>query len=357
MDGEVTSSNPDLGTSVDQIADLLEGNTTEDLKDEETLSEESTEVEESDEQIDEVTDEQEPTDEEPVEESTEETVDESWESVLGLEEDQLAFDEEGNLSGVTVKIDGKTSTVNMKDLVAGYQVNKAVTQKSQALAEERKAFEGRRNQFEQEYTKKLENAETLTNILGNRLVGEYESVNWDQLRAENPAEYAALKQDYASRANEIQQAQQALAQEKQMKQQKTEQENNARRAQLVAAELDLMISKNPTWADENVRKKDMSNIAEEAIEAYGFKREAFDNIIDHKIVEVLKDALAFRKGKKIATEKLKKPVPKFQKSSGKPSAKKVTKLEKLTKKAQGASGANKRHAQTDAIVELLNGVA
>lgn len=352
MDTE-TNSNPSEGTSVDQIADLLNDTPTKDEISEETLTDESTDVDESEEQIEETEEQEDGAEEEPADE----TLEESWESVLGLDEDQLNFDEEGNLVGVNVKIDGKQSTVSMKDLVAGYQTNKVFTQKSQALAEERKAFDQTRNQFEQAYTTKLENADTLVNILGNRLVGEYESVNWEQLRVENPAEYAALKQDYASRAQEIQQAQQALSQEKQMVANQRDIEQKHRMQNVIRYEMEQMISKNPSWVNNETRLKDMKEIKEQAIEAYGFTADQFDNVTDHRLVEVLKDAIAFRKGKKMVTEKIKRPVPKFQKSKGKAPSKKVTKLDKLTKRAKTVKGANKRTAQTDAIVELLSGVA
>ena len=80
----------------------------------------------------------------------------TWGKVLGVEDTKLAFDEDGNLKGIKVKVDGEESTLPLKDLIVGYQNNKSNTIKSQQLAEQRKEFESVRNFTIEEYTKKLE---------------------------------------------------------------------------------------------------------------------------------------------------------------------------------------------------------
>lgn len=304
--------------------------TTEDSEEEETPSEESTDEE--------VTDESDPT----------------WENVLGLDESQISLDDEGNLTGINVKVNGEVSTVKMNDLVAGYQNNKSFTQKSQALAEEKKQFETQVKTVAEEYKAKLDNAEALTTYLSKKLVSDYDGVDWDRLRAENPAEYAAARQDYASQAQELQKAQEALQQERSQLTQQQQAEFMKQEQQVLAEQRAKMLENNPEWNDPGKFEQDMTGMKNFLRNQYGFSDEDFASVRDARLIELVKDAKKFREGVKFAQKKITKPVPQFQKSSGK-KAKAVSKLDKLTKAAKSAKGANKRHLQSDAIAELLIG--
>ena len=347
---ETVSTNSTTTASVDPVSDIAnllseeeettevettnaveEQTETEDLDDAEKLSEESTEeVEESDEE------------------------DTTWGSVLGVDEDKLQIDEDGNLTGINVKVNGESSTVNMEELITRYQKDKSVTARSQVLAEERKTFDQQREQLATEYKSKLENTELLTNYLGNQLVQEFEGINWEELRANNPAEYAAAKQDYSAKAQELKQAQEAIQQEKMQLSEAQKAEFNNKRTAHLKTQFDAVIANNPTWEDATVRQSALSDFASFASDQYGYTANEFESINDARLYEVLKDAKAFRDGVKSAIPKINKKVPKFQKSNGK-ARKRVSKLDKLTKRAKATTGHNKRFAQTDAIVELLTG--
>lgn len=344
---DVSASLPSDNTDpTEAIADLLIGeedkpevkatseaeDETEDQEDAEELSEESTE------EVDEPEDD-----------------DKTWEDALGVDEGQLSYDEDGNVKGVNVKVNDKSDTVGVKDLIAGYQSNKSFTQKSQALAEERKTFEAQVGNVRQEYDSKLSNVESLTNYLSDKLLKEFEGINWEQLRVDNPAEYAAARHDYASQAQELKQAQDAIATERQQ-QMATQQANSQQMTQAqLKEEFDKMLVKNPTWHDKEVLTKDMTDMKTYCCDQYGFEMSDFAHITDSRLVEVIKDAKAYRDGVKIADVKRKKPVPKFQKSKGKTTRRRTSKLDKLTKAADSAHGSAKRDLQTDAIAELLGG--
>jgi len=344
MSENLESSNSTTA-SLDDIADLLAGES-EEIEENEETTEAADDLEEDESLAGEST--------ENVEEVEEEDSEQSWETVLDVDDGQLNYDDEGNIAGINVKVNDQSETVGMKDLIAGYQSNKSNTQKSQAIAEQRKEFDAGLKQVQQDYASKLENVEQLTNYLGNKLVQDFDGVNWEQLRVENPAEYAAMKQDYSQRASELKTAQDAILQEKQTGlQQRHQQDQQARQAHLVE-QRDKMLISNPTWNNEETYKSDMGNIKSFAGNQYGFNDNDFNNVSDARIIEVLKDAMAYRNGVKTATDKQKKPVPKFQKSK-RVGTKKVSQLDKLTKKAGKARGGRKRAAQTDAIAELLLG--
>lgn len=337
-------------SKADAIADLLVGSE----QQAEEIDEEESEVETED-QPDEESDEEET----PTEDSSEEEVDDSdfdntWESTLGLEDDQLSFDDDGNIKGVNVKVNGEASTVSFGDLIKGYQNNKSFTQKSQAFAEERKKFETYAESVATDFKNKLENVEAMSKFLGDQLVSEFEGIDWDKLRVENPAEYAAARQDYASRASQMQEAYQAIQAEKENFSKAEKEKMMQNHHEFVSNQRQIMLSNNPEWNDPDKFNRDMDSLKSFLTKQYNFTEQDFNTVADARIIEVLKDAKKFREGKEVVKAKTRKPVPKFQKSVGsKP--KKVSKLETLTKKAKSAKGQRKRDLQTSAISELLLG--
>lgn len=338
--------------TLDDIATELSGVEVEEVETEEVETEE---VEAEEEATDAKDDEDQPeeSNEEVNESDSEDEV--TWESALGLDEGQLQYDEEGNVSGVNTKVNGQSDTIQMKDLIVGYQNNKSFTQKSQALAEERKEFDTNVGAIATEYKAKLESVEQLTTFLSDKLVQEFDGIDWDKLRTENPAEYAAARQDYSTKASELQRAQEAIAQEKTQQSEASNAEYTQGRQKYLGEQFEQMISNNPTWSNKETLNSDMEGIKSFMQEQYGFGENDFAGVDNARVIEVIKDAMAYRKGVKSATIKKAVPVPKFQKSKGGSTRKKASKLDTLTKKAKNASGGARRDAQRDAIAELLTG--
>lgn len=298
--------------------------------------------------------------EEQTEESTEETgesddVEATWGNVLGIDEDKLHFDEDGNVSGVTVKVNGESSVVPMNELVAGFQLNKAVTQKSQALSEERKNFEQQRDEVVNGLRSRLDEVNAMAGLVEQQLLSEYEAIDWEKVRIENPAEYAALRQDFSTRVNQVETIKQTILQKQSEDQQMAQSKAKEERKAYLDKQWEQMLTSNPTWADKKSYDQDMGQMKDFCSMQYGFTDKDFQFVTDARLIELIKDARKYHAGMKIANKKITKPVPQFQKSSGRAQRSGPTKLQKLTKAAKSAKGAEKRRAQADAVAEVLLG--
>lgn len=271
---------------------------------------------------------------------------------LGLDPEQLKVNEEGEVT-VTTKVDGVTETHTLPELVKGFQTNKYNTQKSQALAEEKREFERLAQEKVQQIEQTLEQNMALAGMLEQELVGEFEGIDWNQLKMTDPGEYAALRQDMAERYQKVQNMKGQLEQQKQAMMLEQQEKMQAQQQEYLKAQYEKMLANNPAWQDQEVLKKDMSGLKDFASSAYGFTDEDFQHVTDARLIELLKDAKAYRDGSKFAEKKV-APKPKFKKATKqRPKAPKLTKLDKLTKMAKSAKGSNKRKIQTDAIAELL----
>ena len=335
---------------VDQIADILIGkNEDEEAKPTNLESEEPDDGTSEDNQEGEV-EESEVTEAEAAESEVEDL---TWADALGVDEHQLVLDEDGNLSGINVKVDGEVSTVKVKDLIAGYQLNKHITQKSQALAEEKREFDNLKQEAGKAYYEKLQTADKLLGYMNQALLKEYESVDWNQLRHQNPGEYAALQTEYQQRKGMLENIYSAIKVETNELDSAKKAEYEQRYQQHLKDQFERVLANNPSWVDQEVMKTEIQSIGEFANNAYGIQAEEFSCINDARYIEILKDAMAFRKGK-ITAEKKIQNAPKFQKANSKPK-KPMSTVTRLTLNARKASGYKKRELQGDAIAALLLG--
>jgi hypothetical protein len=287
------------------------------------------------------------------EESEEEA---TWASALGIDDDKVVVNEAGNLEGIKVKIDKVEQVVPVAELIAGYQTSKSYTQKTQQLSEQRKEFETARDYTVLEYAKKLDDINKLSGVLEGELVKEYQGINWEALRDANPGEYAAMVQDFQIKQQRITTIRQAIEAERQAELQKNQSVQFQGTRQALEGEMYKILEKNPEWSKPERFKKDVGELKDFVAEAYGFGDGEFNNIMDARIFEVLKDAYAYRKGAQTAQKKMVKTIPKFQKPGAATAKTKLTTLDKLTKAAKSAPpGKQKRDLADNAIAALLLG--
>jgi hypothetical protein len=338
----------------DQIAELLLGgaeSVTEEESDDENLTATSNQDE------DEASGEDEEANDGEEETTLEAVADDepTWENVLGVSEASLSFDEAGNVAGFKTKVNGEDQVIPAADLIAGYQNNKSNTSKSQAHSEAVKEFEVQKGKAEEVYSSKLASVEALTKHFETQLIGDYNNIDWNKLRVEDPAEYAAARHDYATKAGELTRIMEAISTDKQSQNQEANEVAIKKKQEYMKSQYDIMIEKNPTWSDEAVRKVAQEEHKAFVQEQYGVNDQEWGTVSDSRMIELIKDAKKYHDGAKVAEKKTLKPVPKFQKGRGRGQKAPVSKLAKLTSAASKAKGSAKRDLQTSAVAELLLG--
>jgi hypothetical protein len=260
---------------------------------------------------------------------------------LGIEEDKLVVSDDGKVSFNAV-IDGETKSVPLEDLAKSFQLQGHVNNKSIALENERKQFQEQQQSVAQELKTRVEGLDGMGKVFEKELVDEYNSIDWDRLRGENPAEWTALRAEYAERAQRVKRMQALVIEENnrlQKDQQTQMQQNHQAHLQ---DEFGKMLTANPTWTDDTVRAKDLSELRGFVSETYGFTDGDMAAVTDHRLINLIKDAKAYRQGSKAAESKKVKRVPKFQKPGA--SKANVTKMAKVrATKAKRAAVQNGGH--------------
>jgi len=306
---------------------------------EETEAPVDEEVVEDTEEAEEVEEEAPEEEEGQAEEETEEEVEEEEETEIVAEED-LKY---------TIKVDGEELEVGIEELKNGYQRQADYTRKSQALAQQRKETEqiqSERMRLEQERQMYANGLQMLQEQQSAKLK-DFDSVDWEALKAEDPYQYMIKKDEYRDAQERITN----LVQEQQAVQQEQAQQAQQARAHFVQQEYSRLVAALPEWNDsKSTIKKDVQDYAISA----GFLPQEVNQLADHRSILVIKKAMEYDKlTQKVAPKKKAvKKVPKVQKS-GRGNSKEDVAAENIKKKRARLQKSGKQDDAASIFYDML----
>lgn len=188
----------------------------------------------------------------------EESAEEGQEAAEGDETEQV----------YTVKVDGKEFEVTESELLAGYQRQQDYTQKTQAIAEQRRAFEQeRQGEMEQ-----------LRNALAYYAL--------PTAKEPRPEDFAGKPDQFMQAYGQWQQQSARQAEAAQLLDAIVSDENR----RTLEREAGLLQQAIPEWADETVRQADYAKMMQAASDRYGFSPEEIAGVTDHRLLILLRDA-------------------------------------------------------------------
>lgn len=199
--------------------------------------------------------------------------------------DDLQSDEQEEDDSEEVEIDGKSYKVpkELKDMVL---MHKDYTQKTQQVAEQRRAveeqaqaLESRQRLMSQTFEKAVEFRE-----VQNRLT-QYENIDWQSLAEQDPVQATKLNLAYQQLQRDAQAKYNALQQANAEAEHLTQQQ---RQQMLAQAEQDLK-ARLPDFGPQVAEK-----IVKTAKDSYGFTAQELEGLTDARHVHVLHDAMQWR---------------------------------------------------------------
>lgn len=239
--------------------------------------------EESDEEI-----EVENVDESDSEEATDEDTSDDSED----EADDGEDDDPAPVEKVTLKVkgeDGKEETIEatLEELESSYMRQQDYTRKTQALAaRENDAVQFFTQKHEEIRSQYLAQAELTRSAIVN-LAGFKSESEMAQLAYDDPAMWVSENQRQQQIGNYLNQLDRSIQGEKQQATQQADSAEKNRKAQLF----------NNTWAvlqKEGIDKPKLEKIYGDMTKNYGYSPEELSTVLDHRAVQVMRDAVAFR---------------------------------------------------------------
>ena len=242
-----------------------------------------------------------PETEEAAPEETEEVSEESEEDSLEAsdEDESEEESEEPDESEETeeellyeVRVDGEPQTVTLDELMNGYSRQSSFTKKSQALSEQRKEFENAQQQMAGEYqqiqAERQQYVDSLQQVIEGSTANleQYQSVDWERLKVEDPLQWSISKQEFADAQNKIQATKAEQGQAIQRAQAEFQQHHQVTLQQ----EHGKMVEALPDWADTEKQQEIATGIRNYAT-SQGFQKEELDSLSDHRSLLVLHKAM------------------------------------------------------------------
>ncbi|NIN66173.1 MAG: hypothetical protein GTO63_16060 [Anaerolineae bacterium] len=122
--------------------------------------------------------------------------------MLGLDEDDISVDEAGGIQ-VHAKVDGKPAQVSLRDLRHSYQLASTHEERLRELGRERKAFQEQSQAILQRLGEQQGQMEQAVQALEEEYAADFQAVDWNTLRLEDPTEYNAKRIDYEDKRRRI----------------------------------------------------------------------------------------------------------------------------------------------------------
>lgn len=257
--------------------------------------------------------------EEIAEDQTEEVSEDENEAEVSEEEEGELEEEETAEEYEEIIWNGETKKLTKEELRELAQKGFDYTQKTQQVSEAWKSLEEEYKQLQEQ--KQLNDAlldkKAEIRAIDTQLE-QLNNINWQELAANDPATYTELDAQYKQLQRLKQDAeqgyQQAASQFEQMQQQTIQQQ--------LQKELDKLVEKVPEWKDQAKFEQAKQEIRS-GMKEYGFGEDEISQIVDHRALLVIKDAIEYRKlkaQKPKAKPITKAPPPPKKVKSGKSSA-------------------------------------
>lgn len=234
-------------------------------------------------------------------------------SLLGLEDDSRLVVTDDGLVKLTAKVDGEVRQVSLQDLTDGYQLASTSQKRLSKLAEDRKVFERERSESLQALANQQQQLATAVQAIEQAYLTDFNAINWDQLRNDDPTEYNLKRTEYSDRFAKINQFKQGA----QAQAQQANQQQMARAAQMQAEGAERLADifsgsdykTAPAWDDAEKQR------LFKWIEKDGYSPQQIASVTDHRVFRWARDSMLYHE----------------QLEQAKATAKRVVRLPKVSK--------------------------
>jgi hypothetical protein len=202
------------------------------------------------------------------------------------EEEKPAVDQKFRVKVKNDAGEDEERDLSLEELAAGYMQSADYTRKAQALAAERKQQQEEVFQTVQKTTQQAQQQlSALQNLVLSVAAPELQNTNWLQLAAEDPARYVQLQ----AKQQQLSQVLGVIQAENQKLEQQRQQADKEQREQAIKHSLEYLSREIPGF---NLEKERQGLF--ETGRKYGFDDKELSEVIDGRMLHVLRDAMQWR---------------------------------------------------------------
>ena len=200
---------------------------------------------------------------------------------------------------VPVTINGERQDIPLSEVKDSIRATKEAVRFQDEAKQAREAAKQYAEQSQEQVKQVLAQAQRLSDGLDAMYLAPFQNVNWAELRTDDPAEYAAKRQEFLDTQNAVNQQKQAvLAEIEAFKKTANEQQQESQN-EVLAREREALNQKWPEMASD---KGDAERSAlVEFLKSDGFSDDEIGSLSDHRTILLVRDAMRHREQAKKAS--------------------------------------------------------
>lgn len=188
------------------------------------------------------------------------------------------------------KVNGVEIEVTLEEALRGYSRTQDYTQKTQELAEQRRRLE---TEIPAVRAERERTAALLSQLEQAVVEATPQEPDWQRLQQEQPEKFAETYAAWKLRQDQIQ----AIRQERQVAEEAVNRDRQQLRHQYVEEQKAKLIEAIPEWKNANIAKAEKAKLVQVAKEV-GYGDEELAEVLDHRAIVLLRDAMKYREMKK-----------------------------------------------------------
>lgn len=198
-----------------------------------------------------------------------------------------------NLAIPVTDADGNRAEVSLSEWKDSYQHTQRAEKAAREAAELRETLQAEQTKLAEQFERQAQENAHYLNAADQQLMAEFQKVNWDQLRVENPTEWTAKRQEMGERQQRLQAIRQEAARKYDQTRQEIAQKQQQEFAQLVEREQAAMLSAIPDWKNDAKRTGEQAKVREYLSETMGYTQQQLDQAYDHRAIVMARKAMLY----------------------------------------------------------------
>lgn len=203
----------------------------------------------------------------------------------------------------------------------GFQEVAKVKKLEAEIQQQRQAFETERAQVQELLYRQAVETQAMLEAAEQSLLEDFQRVDWNALRAQNPGEYAAKQTEFQNRQRFIQQKRAEAGNKYVELQQQQAQEFHARQSELLQRESQMLVERIPEWRDPAKAEAEKASLRKYLVDM-GYTQDDVSGVVDSRAIALARKAMLFDAMQSKAAAK--KAVVKIGKRVLKPSSRDTT---------------------------------
>lgn len=234
---------------------------------------------------------------------------EDFANILKIKPELLNVGDEG--VSFKVDVDGESLDVPLEKLVNAFRGDAHLTNRSKKIAELEKKAESQLVELVEKANQTAQLNEFMVQEFEKLYLDPFNSINWNQLRDDDPVEWNAKRLERDDARNKLQMLREA-SQKALMSQQQEINHKMQAYQQSYLQEQAKILTESLGWNET------MATEVTKSLKDRGYQDNEISQIADARFIQLAHDAMKYREGKKNLAEKVSKPIPKILKPGKSP---------------------------------------